>query len=377
MTIKEQSILSYYKELMQIGKNESVYLVKHQISGKIYIRKTLRVYDKDVMLRLKEYEFPGIPRIYECIEDEDKLILIEEYIHGDNLEEIRKKHMGEFPEVDAIGYAIDICNILRQIHSVEPPIIHRDIKPENIMISADRVIKLIDFNGARIASDSGVKDTVLFGTEGFASPEQYGFGKSDQRTDIYGLGVTLNYLITGRELAYARSDGDLGRIIEKCTQMDPAMRYQNADELKYDLLRSLNTRDSKRIHNHPSAEKTYDRDWYDERSAEPNYSLPGFRTNVIWKKIIAVLGYAMIIYFSREMEIEKPLSNWDPFLSKITVFVMLMASVLWFFNYCNIQSVFPGMRKNRLLSIILSLLYWIVIIFAIALAYAVIVTILP
>ena len=86
--------------------------------------------------------------------------------------------------------------MLTYLHSFSPPVIYRDMKPGNVILRPDGRITLIDFGIARIFSPQG--KATLIGTPGFAPPEQYS-GQVDERSDIYGLGATLHYILTGRE----------------------------------------------------------------------------------------------------------------------------------------------------------------------------------
>ena len=76
-----------------------------------------------------------------------------------------------------------------------PAIIHRDIKPSNIIITAYNRAVLLDFNAAKYYSCQSTEDTVLLGTQGYASPEQYGFGSSSPQTDIYSMGILFRELL--------------------------------------------------------------------------------------------------------------------------------------------------------------------------------------
>lgn len=104
---------------------------------------------------------------------------------------------GVLSEENAAFVIRSLCDILHKLHGNLPPIIHRDIKPSNIIFSSDGVVKLIDFNAARELRAEQNEDTRLMGTRRFAAPEQYGFGQSDPRTDIYALGITFYYMLTG------------------------------------------------------------------------------------------------------------------------------------------------------------------------------------
>lgn len=103
-------------------------------------------------------------------------------------------------------------------------IIHRDIKPENVMINDNGVVKLIDFNAAKLYKSYQVNDTVMIGTTGFAAPEQFGIAQSDERTDIFSLGHSAEWESPSRRLYPGKR---LAHIIGKCTQIAPDKRYSN------------------------------------------------------------------------------------------------------------------------------------------------------
>ena len=130
---------------------------------------------------------------------------------------------------------LQLCDALECLHIRFHPIIHRDIKPSNIVISSDGILKLIDYNAARRYERGATQDTRYMGTPGYAAPEQYGFFQSDVRTDIYAMGVVLNYMLTGRHISEETASGGLGRIVKRCTQLDPGKRYDSVTDVKKDF----------------------------------------------------------------------------------------------------------------------------------------------
>ena len=121
-----------------------------------------------------------------------------------------------------------MCDALTALH--DRGIIHRDVKPENVIVEKSGRVVLIDFNASRIKSDAS-KDTVIMGTIGYASPEQLGLAKTDARTDIYAVGVLYNVMLTGMHPSVTIASGRAGRIVRKCTAVNPNERYQSAAEL--------------------------------------------------------------------------------------------------------------------------------------------------
>lgn len=126
-----------------------------------------------------------------------------------------------------------LCDALEALHS--HGFVHRDIKPENVMIDDHGQVKLIDFDAARAFDGIKSHDTVILGTVGFAPPEQFGVAQSDPRSDIYALGVLFNVMLTGAHPSRKLAAGKAGRLILKCTQIQPGMRYASVAELRRKL----------------------------------------------------------------------------------------------------------------------------------------------
>ena len=231
MTLEEKYQLSLYEKVTRLSDDKQIWLVKNIETNEIYVRKELLLYNFEVYAQLKEKQFDNIPKVIECVEEENRLIVIEEYIHGKTLETVMEEH-GVLSEENAAFVIRSLCDILHKLHGNLPPIIHRDIKPSNIIFSSDGVVKLIDFNAARELRAEQNEDTRLMGTRRFAAPEQYGFGQSDPRTDIYALGITFYYMLTGDYPDSGKYAGKYYDIITKCIQLAKEDRYPTVDELR-------------------------------------------------------------------------------------------------------------------------------------------------
>lgn len=170
---------------------------------------------------------PNIPTVYEVAELGDKCIVIEEYIDGITVGEVLE--IGRYTRSGVKKVITQLCNALAVIHS--QGIVHRDIKPENIMVDKNGIVKLIDFNISRLIKENKDKDTVMLGTTGFASPEQYGMAETDARSDIYSIGILINVMLTGEHPSKKMCRGRWQRIVNKCTRINPEERYQNVTEL--------------------------------------------------------------------------------------------------------------------------------------------------
>lgn len=229
--------LSYYKEIATLDEAHNICLVQHAETARTYIKKTLSLYNKDVFTALKAHPLIGLPKIFEIFEIDEKLIVIEEYISGTTLEKIMDEK-GKLSEPEVRDYMVKLCDILASLHSLNPPVIHRDIKPSNIIITDDGRLVLVDLNGAKQAEPDQTKDTVLIGTQGYAAPEQYGFGASNIQTDLYAVGILMSFLLTGGLNQIEQCPKAFKSIIKKCTQLDPQKRYSSAIQVKNALLKT-------------------------------------------------------------------------------------------------------------------------------------------
>lgn len=200
--------------------------------------------EAEILTRLHH---PNLPDIVDIIEEEESFLLVMDYIEGRELESIVQQY-GPQEQEKVIKWGQQLCDLLSYLHSQNPPIIYRDMKPSNIILQEDGKIVLIDFGTARELKESQTEDTICLGTSGYAAPEQYeGYGQTDMRTDIYCLGVTLYYLLTGHNpvckpyeiypIRYwnANLSSGLESIILKCTRKNPSKRYQSCEELRQAL----------------------------------------------------------------------------------------------------------------------------------------------
>ena len=197
---------------------------------------------------LSKLQTPYLSPILSISEPDAGIIQVEEsYIEGESLQEFLEAH-GTLDEAEIQHCFLDIAQALKLLHSLQPPIIHRDIKPANIIKSKDGRYVLVDFDAAREYARKQDSDTHIILTPGYASPEQYGFGQSDRRSDIFMLGATMFEMRTGRQFrpGVSPSGGALGRIIARCTAMSPKDRYQSAGAL-ISALNRLQTRKRRNI----------------------------------------------------------------------------------------------------------------------------------
>lgn len=201
---------------------------------------------------------PNIVSVYDVGDEDGIYYIVMELVEGITLKKYIEKR-GKVPYKEAVSIAIQVAKGMEAAHSHH--IVHRDIKPQNIIISKDGKVKVTDFGIAKAASSSTI-NSVAMGSVHYISPEQARGGYSDERTDIYSLGITLFEMITGT----VPFDGDssvsvavrhiqdeipvpstvaedvpisIDKIILKCVQKKTERRYQNATELISDLKKSL------------------------------------------------------------------------------------------------------------------------------------------
>lgn len=222
--LKEQySVVKVYKNTNE----KSIALLRHnELKRDIICRKGTGTGEAYRILR--DIRFESIPQVFEVAQRENGYLVLEEFIKGVTVADILLN--GLYDERGVKRIVADLCDALTVIHSYG--IVHRDIKPENVMITDDGKVKLIDFDASRFYKNGRSADTKIIGTVGYAAPEQFGLAQSDERTDIFSVGVLMNVMLTGEHPSKKLYKGKLSKIINKCIQLDPQKRYQTAVELK-------------------------------------------------------------------------------------------------------------------------------------------------
>ena len=171
---------------------------------------------------LKENPNALYAKIFFTAEIDNQTFVVEEFIAGENF-------FGKtLSTSQAKKFILQLCDGLIFLHKLG--IVHRDIKPSNLILQNENFVRLIDFDAARIFKPEQSQDTKLLGTPNYAPPEQFGFGQTDSRSDIFALGKTF------QELLGKNCRGNLKKILQKCTELDPKNRFQSVEELKFALL---------------------------------------------------------------------------------------------------------------------------------------------
>lgn len=169
-----------------------------------------------------------LPEIYEVAHYDGCTYVYEEYVEGYSLSVILDK---EISFDDGIRYIRELINAVSVLHQMKPALIHRDIKPDNILVLKNGNIKLLDFDAAReYIEGEKERDTSLLGTRGYASPEQFGFSQTDERSDIYSIGI-VGTEIAGKMRMTSRMQKKIKGFLDKATMFDPDRRYQSTSEM--------------------------------------------------------------------------------------------------------------------------------------------------
>ncbi|MDZ4834117.1 MAG: protein kinase [Candidatus Melainabacteria bacterium] len=197
---------------------------------------------------LAKLDHPSIVKLIDYFVDDHRAYLVLEYIDGDNLQQLVEKK-GPVQDSEACHYAKALVEILSYLHSQSPPVVHRDFTPDNLIASKDGTIKLIDFMVAQqsdMVQQQSASSTVV-GKHAYMAPEQFR-GQNRTQSDIYALGGTLFYILTGKEpepitqqhpiLEKENCPLILNEIVSKCTEANYLDRFQSVDEIKTKLTRA-------------------------------------------------------------------------------------------------------------------------------------------
>ncbi len=230
----------------------SFWAIKEVLCGGILAdRKELLESFRNEARMLGTLTHPGIPRIVDYFVAAGRGYLVMERIEGLTLEDIFLNNGKPLLEKEVLLWAAQICTTLEYLHGLMPAIIYRDLKPANVMLTLEGRVVLVDFGIARFYDPGKNSDTVPLGTPGYSPPEQYGKDQTTPASDIYALGTTIYYLVTGADMAAyhfrfppARALNQdiserLERVLERCMELNISCRYPTVAELKCDLLQCL------------------------------------------------------------------------------------------------------------------------------------------
>ena len=191
-----------------------------------------------------------IVRIYDKFSEGNRHFLVMEYVEGETLEDKLKASSGRLDDSATIDIVLQVLDALEYLHSRTPPVIYRDLKPSNVIISPDGRVKVVDFGIARFFQPQAT--ATMVGTQGYAPPEQYK-GKVEARSDLYALGATMHFMLTGRDPALEPPfmfpavqqlcpgcNPTLADLITEALALDLRDRVPSAAEFKRRLMRLKN-----------------------------------------------------------------------------------------------------------------------------------------
>jgi serine/threonine protein kinase len=207
---------------------------------------------------LSHLDHAHLPAIYEHFIDATHWYLVMDFIDGEPLDTYFKQIQEPDPPIwDVIDIGLQLCDVLGYLHRCQPPVIFRDVKPANIIRTPGGRIYLIDFGIARRYKPGQKRDTAPLGSPGFAAPEQYGNAQTTARTDIYGLGATLYFLLTGYDPATTpfhlpsilslrpALPHALAALINSMLASDPQQRPPDMATIQQDLFQYIPVADSR------------------------------------------------------------------------------------------------------------------------------------
>jgi serine/threonine-protein kinase len=243
-------------KLIGQGGTAEVYLAEHIKLNSYRAIKHISKHHPLYKLQLKEAQIlkdlkhSCIPIVYDIEEDEDGSYIVEQYLEGVTLKEYVTERNCLNDDI-IIHFALQICDLIKYLHSVKRPILYLDLKPDNIIVT-DRTIKLIDF-GSAMFRDEANKNAEYYGTVGYAAPELYGKSGLDERCDVYGIGTLLYFMATGKSLSTTGGKTNhidfinsrskkLRRIISRCLRFDPSQRYPSVSRLEAQLSAIMNNK---------------------------------------------------------------------------------------------------------------------------------------
>ena len=267
---------AYYKEIGLLGEDEktAIKLVRNE-EGNTLLCKRIDSSLLPIYRKLINVDHENIVTVYGITKDEYGILVVMEYFPSKTLEE-KMLENGIFSIRDMKSVILQIAKGVSTIHDLG--IVHRDLSANNILIDKSGRVKITDFGIARMYDKDKNADTRILGTHGYAAPEQFGFIQTDRKADVYAIGVLMNVMLSGKmpnEKLY-KGDPKLMDIIQRCTSMKPADRYEIEEIL--DLL-------GYKLNNKSILKRRIIR------------SIPGFRSGNKVKMTLATTAYLYMLFF--------------------------------------------------------------------------------
>ncbi|MBX9693055.1 MAG: serine/threonine protein kinase, partial [Cyanobacteria bacterium] len=232
------------------GGLAAVYLAEDKSKRMVAVKESVIPPLADVKLKEKAREMfkresqmlsrvnhPQIVKVLDHFVENERDYLVLEYLPGRTLRELVRKDGAQEPE-QVRDWAIQIAGILDYLHNQEPPLVHRDLTPDNLVITADGVVHLIDFGASN--EFVGQATGTFVGKQLYIAPEQFR-GKAEPASDIYAMGATLYFLLTGKDpsalaeshpkRALSSLSDDWDRLVADATKLSVGERFSSAADL--------------------------------------------------------------------------------------------------------------------------------------------------
>lgn len=223
------------------GLNSEIFLMENLKNKAVYTLKAIRKQEA-LSLDLESLVYINHPQISKVIlygESESFYYTVKPYMSGINLKEHIETN-GPLWVNEGLLILKQLLGIFEYLHNMPEPMVYRDLKPANIIVNEQLELTLIDLETTRTLKKEQTSDTFYVGTQGYASPEQYGYSQSDPRSDIYAIGATLYFCMTGvrpgEDHGSRKIHKSLDKIISRCLDFNPKKRYQSVGQLKKALL---------------------------------------------------------------------------------------------------------------------------------------------
>ncbi len=297
--------LLYQSEHKEISLVDNGYIIK----------KFFDCNNQSVYVRIKQNGHKNICVIFDVELLNEGFMVKEQYLGHESLRDV----MTSFTKEEMFPLIYGLLDGVEHLHSLK--IVHRDLKPENIFYYHNRLV-INDFDISKPIVSNQSRDTQILGTVGYASPEQYGFSSSDERTDIYSLGVIIEELMQNSFAFDGKVSNSLEFLVSKCKHIDPEERYQDIKSLR--------------------------RDFQLADLSKSKYTLPGFRTNNVLTKIMSTAGYIFLFFVMISFESDTAVTLLDRIEAKFLGSAMIIITWAILTNYLDIKSYLPlRLRKNK------------------------------
>ena len=225
-----------YKALRALNTSGTVTLAENAADGRKYVLKELPGESAAIYRRISELPpQENLMRVCEILLHGERSVAVCEYVEGQPLDELLSSGKA-FPITELRRIISQLCNAVEHLHRYG--IIHRDVTPKNVILDENLHLTLIDFDISRKFSGNREQDTTLYGTEGFAPPEQYGFRETGFTADIYALGVIMKLLLNACPDCPPAPEVMLRKIAAKCSRFVPDKRYRSAGAVRRAVSRS-------------------------------------------------------------------------------------------------------------------------------------------